>query len=49
MNRYLLVFMGLLALEIALCTMQKYLFLSNLGTATSVPFETRTEVILSFS
>ena len=31
MNRYLLVFMGLLALEIALCTMQKYLFLSNLG------------------
>lgn len=33
MNRYLLVFMGLLALEIALCTMQKYLFLSNLDGA----------------
>ena len=31
MNRYLLLFMGLLALEMALCTMQKYLFLSSFG------------------
>ncbi|XP_046657252.1 phospholipid-transporting ATPase IF-like [Daphnia pulicaria] len=33
MNRYLVVFMGILALEIVLCTMQKYLFLSNLDEA----------------
>lgn len=33
MNRYLLLFMGLLVLEIVLCTIQKYVFLSNLGTA----------------
>ena len=31
MNYFLLVFLGLLILEISLCTMQKYLFLPNLS------------------
>lgn len=36
MNRYLLLFMGLLVLEIVLCTIQKYVFLSNLGTIPGI-------------
>lgn len=31
MNHFLVAFMGLLVLEASLCTMQKYLYASNLG------------------
>jgi hypothetical protein len=39
MNRYLVVFMGILTLEIVLCTMQKYLFLSNLGNILNLEID----------
>lgn len=36
MNSFLLVFLGLLVIEIILCTMQKYLFAPYLGKCVNV-------------
>lgn len=36
MNYFLLVFLGILAIEIGLCTMQKYLYLPFLGKYSKI-------------